>query len=54
VGQSSRTSIEDGVRWKTVSCFAFAASSGTACTAVAPVPMMPTALSPSFWSRSPV
>jgi hypothetical protein len=54
VGQSLRTSIDDGVRWNTVSRFALAPSPGTACTAVAPVPMIPTVLSRSLSSCSQV
>ena len=45
VGRLSRTSIDDGVRWNTYSCCAPAPRCGTHCTAVAPVPMMPTRLS---------
>ena len=44
VGRLSRTSIDDGVRWKTYRCSAVSARWGTHCTAVAPVPMMPTRL----------
>jgi hypothetical protein len=43
-GWFPRTSIEDGVRWKTRSSPASRARYGMACTAVAPVPMMPTRL----------
>ncbi|CAB5027408.1 unannotated protein [freshwater metagenome] len=45
VGALLRTPTADGVRWNTNSSFAVFASCGTACTAVAPVPMMPTRLS---------
>ena len=45
VGRLSRTSIDDGVRWKTNNSFAPAPTCGTHWTAVAPVPMMPTRLS---------
>ena len=45
VGRFARTSIDDGVRWNRYSCFALAPTCGTHCTAVAPVPMMPTRLS---------
>lgn len=38
----SRTSIDDGVRWNTYSSATTFASSGTTCTDVAPVPMIPT------------
>ena len=44
VARWSRTSIVDGVRWNTYSSLAILASSGIACTAVAPVPMIPTRL----------
>ena len=44
VGRFARTSMEEGVRWKTNSSPAEAATWGTTCTAVAPVPMMPTRL----------
>ena len=40
-----RTSIDDGVRWNTKSSRASRPSGGMHCTAVAPVPMMPTRLS---------
>ena len=53
VSQSSRTSIDDGVRWKTYSSFAAAPRCGTACTAVAPVPMIPTTLSERFSRLAP-
>ena len=45
VGRFARTSMEEGVRWKTNSSAADAATCGITCTAVAPVPMMPTRLS---------
>ena len=45
VGRSLRTSTDDGVRWKTNNSFAPSPRCGTHCTAVAPVPMMPTRLS---------
>ena len=45
VGRLPRTSIDDGVRWNTYSCSHASARYGTACTAVAPVPMIPTRLS---------
>ena len=45
VGRFARTSMEEGVRWKTNSSPAEAATWGTTWTAVAPVPMMPTRLS---------
>ena len=45
VGRWSRTSIVDGVRWNTYSSLTTFANSGMTCTAVAPVPMMPTRLS---------
>ncbi len=54
VSQSSRTSMDDGVRWKMYSSFDISPRWGTACTAVAPVPMMPTTLSPSFSRFEPV
>ena len=54
VSQSSRTSIDDGVRWKMYSSLLFSPSPGTAWTAVAPVPMMPTTLSWSFSRFWPV
>jgi hypothetical protein len=48
VGRLLRTSTDDGVRWNTYSSFAPAPRCGTHCTAVAPVPMMPTRLSASL------
>ena len=48
VGLLPRTSMDDGVRWKTWSSFAVPPRCGTHCTAVAPVPMMPTRLSASL------
>jgi hypothetical protein len=54
VSQSSRTSIDDGVRWKTYSSLAAAPRWGMACTAVAPVPMIPTTLSARFSRSGPV
>ena len=50
VGRLPRTPMADGVRWNTYRCFADSASAGTAWMALAPVPMIPTTLSPS-WSR---
>ena len=47
VGRLSRTSTEDGVRWKTYSSLHACARWGTHCTAVAPVPMIATRLSAS-------
>lgn len=47
VGRLSRTSTDDGVRWNTCSEPQDRARCGTHCTAVAPVPMMPTRLSAS-------
>ena len=47
VGWLLRTSIDDGVRWNTYSSPAARARCGMHCTAVAPVPMMPTRLSAS-------
>ncbi len=44
VGRLSRTSIDEGVRWKTKSSPAPAPRCGTHCTAVAPVPITPTRL----------
>jgi hypothetical protein len=46
VGALARTSTELGVRWNTKSASQARARSGTHCTAVAPVPMMATRLSP--------
>ena len=54
VGQSSRTSIDDGVRWKTYSSLAALPRLGTTCTALAPVPMIPTTLSPRCSRSWPV
>ena len=48
VGRWLRGLTVDGVRWKTMSSLQASASFGTACTAVAPVPMMPTTLSASL------
>ena len=48
VGLFPRTSMEEGVRWNTNSWPAEAATCGMTCTAVAPVPMMPTRLSPNL------
>ena len=48
VGAWPRTPTAAGVRWKTKTSPAVLASSGTTCTAVAPVPMMPTRLPASF------
>ena len=45
VGRLPRTSTDDGVRWKTYSCFADCAEVRHALHRVAPVPMMPTRLS---------
>ena len=45
VGRLPRTSMEEGVRWKTWSSAAASATWGTTCTAVAPVPMIATRLS---------
>ena len=45
VGRLSRGSIEEGVRWKTVRCFAALARCGMAWTAVEPVPTIATDLS---------
>ena len=55
VGCWLRTPTALGVRWKTKSSSATRASWGTTCTAVAPVPMMPTRLptSPSIGSVGP-
>ena len=54
VSQSSLTSIDDGVRWKTYSSLHALARWGTHCTAVAPVPMMATRLSASLAIAAPV
>ena len=43
-GRSSLGTIHGGVRWKTVSCAALAASSGMTCTPLAPVPTTATRL----------
>ena len=53
IGWLSRTSTDDGVRWKTYSSWHAWARWGTHCTAVAPVPMMPTRLSARFSSGAP-
>ena len=53
MGALARTSTEDGVRWKTSSSLQARARCGTHCTAVAPVPMMATRLSPSFARGAP-
>ena len=53
VGELSRTSTEEGVRWKTKTCPAAFARWGTHCTAVAPVPIMPTRLSASLVIGAP-
>ena len=52
VGPWLRTPTEDGVRWKTRRSLADLATAGTTCTAVAPVPITPTTLSPSLSSGS--
>ena len=54
MGWLLRTSIDDGVRWNTYSSPAARARCGMHCTAVAPVPMMPTRLSASFSMRAPL
>ena len=54
IGWLLRTSIDDGVRWNTYSSCASRASGGMHCTAVAPVPMMPTRLSARFVIGAPV
>ncbi len=54
MGWLLRTSTDDGVRWNTNSSPASRASGGMHCTAVAPVPMMPTRLSARFVIGPPV
>ena len=51
IGWLLRTSIDDGVRWNTYSSPASRARCGMHCTAVAPVPMMPTRLSAELGHR---
>jgi hypothetical protein len=53
VGRLSRTSTDDGVRWKTYSSSHARARCGTHCTAVAPVPMMATRLPASLSMGAP-
>jgi hypothetical protein len=53
MGWLFRTSTEDGVRWNTRSSRQSLASRGTAWTAVAPVPMMPTRWSASLCIGAP-
>jgi hypothetical protein len=53
VGRLSRTSTELGVRWNTNSRSQALARWGTHCTAVAPVPMTATRLSPSLSIGAP-
>ena len=48
IGALARTSTEDGVRCTTSSSLQARARCGTACTLVAPVPMIATRLSASF------
>ncbi len=53
VGSLARTSTDDGVRWKTYSSLHARARWGTHCTAVAPVPMIPTRWSASLSIGAP-
>ena len=54
IGWLLRMSIDDGVRWNTNSSPESRASAGMHCTAVAPVPMMPTRLSARLVIGAPV